>query len=73
MSRRSDCDDEAGWLLKEMPGCSGLDSGALFPGDGPQKLAPGTDASGASAADEAIYFDFTLEVIDATTIDAILN
>jgi hypothetical protein len=52
-----------------------LDSIAVryFPAMDPQQLAPGTDASGASAAGEAIYFDFTLDVMDATTIDAILN
>jgi hypothetical protein len=44
-----------------------------FPAMDPQQLAPGTDASGASAVGEAIYFDFTLDVMDATTIDAILN
>ena len=44
-----------------------------FPAIDRQKLAPGIEASGASAAGEAIYFDFTLEVMDAMTIDAILN
>jgi hypothetical protein len=44
-----------------------------FPAMDRQKLAPGTGASEASAAGEAVYFDFTLEVMDAMTIDAILN
>ena len=38
-----------------------------------QKLAPEIKLSGASAAGRDIYFDFTLDVIDAMTIDAILN